>query len=176
MGFALIFNLKNPSPCSLSLGFIKNMEGKITLATLLFVGLPSILFFEYVPRSIAIPSILVLSVLMPFIISKGLFRPLSYVNEYLDKLNIVSINSIEQVSRLIIELINELTKEANNISSISQTIESLSAIATENSASSQEGAANIQNYTEQIKKMTENIHEFKKVSMSFSEDLEKYIV
>ena len=90
--------------------------------------------------------------------------------------NIVSINSIEQVSRLIIELTNELTEEANNINSISKNIESLSAIAAENSASSEEGAANIQNYTEQIRKMTENIHEFKNVSISFSEDLEKYIV
>lgn len=90
--------------------------------------------------------------------------------------NLISINSIEQVSKLIIELTKELTEEANNINSISQNIESLSAIATENSASSEEGAANIQNYTEQISKMTENIHEFKKVSMAFSEDLEKYIV
>lgn len=90
--------------------------------------------------------------------------------------NITSINSIEQVSKLIIELTNELTEEANNINSISRNIESLSAIAAENSASSQEGAANIQNYTEQIRKMTENIHEFKKVSINFSEDLEKYIV
>ncbi len=90
--------------------------------------------------------------------------------------NIASINSIEQVSRLIIELTNELTAEANNINSISRNIESLSAIAAENSASSEEGAANIQNYTEQIRKMTANIHEFKKVSLNFSEDLEKYIV
>ena len=95
---------------------------------------------------------------------------------HVTKNNLVSINSIKQVSKLIIELTNELTKEANNMNSISQNIESLSAIATENSASSQEGAANIQNYTEQIRKMTENIHEFKKVSISFSEDLEKYIV
>lgn len=90
--------------------------------------------------------------------------------------NLVSINSIEQVSKLIIELTNELTEEADNINSISRNIESLSAIATENSASSEEGAANIQNYTEQIRKMTENIHEFKNVSISFSQDLEKYIV
>lgn len=90
--------------------------------------------------------------------------------------NLISINSIEQVSELIIELTNELTEEANNIYSISKSIESLAAIATENSASSEEGAANIQNYTEEIRKMTENIHEFKKVSMNFSEDLEKYIV
>ena len=90
--------------------------------------------------------------------------------------NLVSINSITQVSELIIELTNELIDEANNINSLSQSIESLAAIAEENSASSQEVSANIQTYTEEIKKMTENIYEFKKVSVQFSEDLEKYIL
>lgn len=90
--------------------------------------------------------------------------------------NVSSINSIKQVSELIIELIAELTEEADNINSISLRIESLSAIAEENSASSQEASANIQSYTEEIKNMTKNIHEFKSVSMEFSEDLETYIL
>ncbi len=90
--------------------------------------------------------------------------------------NVSSINSIKQVSELIIELIAELTEEADNINSISLSIESLSAIAEENSASSQEASANIQSYTEEIKNMTKNIHEFKSVSMKFSEDLETYIL
>ncbi len=90
--------------------------------------------------------------------------------------NQASVNSISQVSDLIIELTNELTNETNNINNISQGIESLAAIAEENSASSQEVSANVQAYTEEIRKMTESIHEFKKVSMEFSKDLEKYIV
>lgn len=90
--------------------------------------------------------------------------------------NVNSINSIRQVSNLIIELIAELTKEADNINSISLNIESLSSIAEENSASSQEASANIQNYAEEIKKMTKNIHEFKNVSLEFSKDLETYIL
>ena len=90
--------------------------------------------------------------------------------------NIGSVNSIKQVSELIIELINELTDEANNISSISENIESLAAIAEENSASSQEVSASVQTYTHELNKMTENIHEFKKVSIQFSQDLEKYII
>lgn len=90
--------------------------------------------------------------------------------------NVLSINSIAQVSNLIIELTTELIQEANNINSIFHGIESLAAIAEENSASSQEVSANIQTYTEEIKKMTENIHEFKKVSVQFSEDLERYIM
>ncbi|MBU5313169.1 heme NO-binding domain-containing protein [Tissierella carlieri] len=90
--------------------------------------------------------------------------------------NQASVNSIAQVSDLIIELTNELTNETNNINNISQGIESLAAIAEENSASSQEVSANVQTYTEEIRKMTESIHEFKKVSVEFSKDLEKYIV
>lgn len=90
--------------------------------------------------------------------------------------NHTSVNSIAKVSDLIIELTKELTKETENINTISQGIESLAAIAEENSASSQEVSANVQAYTEEIRKMTESIHEFKKVSMQFSEDLERYIV
>ncbi len=87
-----------------------------------------------------------------------------------------SVNSIAQVSNLIIELTNELTNETDNINSISHSIESLAAIAEENSASSQEVSANVHSYTEEIRKMTESIHEFKKVSIEFSKELEKYVV
>lgn len=90
--------------------------------------------------------------------------------------NIVSINSIEDVSKLIAHLIDELNLEAENMNSISENIESLAAIAEENSASSEEASANIQVYSEEIRKMTKNIEEFKKVSMDFSEDLEVYIL
>lgn len=90
--------------------------------------------------------------------------------------NVVSINSIENVSKLLAHLIDELNDEANNMNSISENIESLAAIAEENSASSEEASANIQVYSEEIRKMTKNIAEFKKVSMEFSEDLEEYIL
>lgn len=87
-----------------------------------------------------------------------------------------SARSIEEVSNLIIELTKELTLESENINSIFENIESLSAIAQENSASSQEVSANIQSYAQEIKNMTENIEEFRKVSLDFSKELEKYIV
>ncbi len=90
--------------------------------------------------------------------------------------NVASINSIENVTELIVDLIDELNQEAGNMSSISENIESLAAIAEENSASSEEASANIQIYSEEIKKMTQNIEEFKKVSREFSEDLELYIL
>lgn len=90
--------------------------------------------------------------------------------------NHASVNSIAQVADLIIELINELTNETNNINTISGSIESLAAIAEENSASSQEVATNVYSYTEEIKKMMDSIREFKRISIEFSEELERYIV
>lgn len=90
--------------------------------------------------------------------------------------NLESVNSIKQVSDLIIELTGELYNESKSINSISQNIVSLAAIAEENSASSQEVSANIHSYTEEIKKMIVNIDEFKNVSSQFSEDLEKYVM
>lgn len=90
--------------------------------------------------------------------------------------NMDSVDSIAKVSQLIIELTNELTRETDNINRISESIESLAAIAEENSASSQEVSANVQTYTEEIRNMTKNIDEFKKVSVDFSKDLEKYVI
>ena len=87
-----------------------------------------------------------------------------------------AVNSVAKVSQLITQLTKELTIETDNINSLFQGIESLAAIAEENSASSQEVSANVYAYTEEIKKMTESIHEFKKVSLEFSKELEKYVV
>lgn len=87
-----------------------------------------------------------------------------------------TVESIQNVGDLIIELVNELNKETMSMNKISQHIESLAAIAEENSASSEEVSANVTAYTDEIKSMTEKIMEFKKVSEEFSKDLEKYII
>lgn len=87
-----------------------------------------------------------------------------------------AIVSIEEVSDLIANLTVELTEETSNINDMTGVVESLAAIAEENSASSQEVSANVQSYAEEIRKMTENIQEFKKISLDFSKDLEKYTI
>lgn len=66
---------------ALSLGFIKSIEGKIALASLVFVGLPSALLFKFMPWGLAFPSSLILSALVPFGLTKGLFRPLDSIYE-----------------------------------------------------------------------------------------------
>jgi methyl-accepting chemotaxis protein len=90
--------------------------------------------------------------------------------------NYETVLSIKNVSKLLIELVNDLSKETGDMSKISSNIESLAAIAEENSASSEEVSANVTSYTEEIKKMIGNIKEFKKASEEFNQELEKYIM
>ena len=87
-----------------------------------------------------------------------------------------SAKSITNVTELIIELTNELQEETNYITTLSTSIESLAAIAEENSASSEEVSAFVQDYTQEISNMINNIQEFKKVSVEFGKDLERYTV
>ncbi|WP_055665744.1 heme NO-binding domain-containing protein [Desnuesiella massiliensis] len=82
--------------------------------------------------------------------------------------------SIQSVSSSMIKTIDELNKEADSISSIYDTIESLAAIAEENSASSEEVSASVSNYTNEIMKLIDNIHDFKKITEEFKDDLERY--
>lgn len=90
--------------------------------------------------------------------------------------NYETVLSIKNVSSLLIELVNDLSKETGDMNKISSNIESLAAIAEENSASSEEVSANVTSYTEEIKKMIGNINEFKKASEEFNQELEKYIM
>ena len=82
--------------------------------------------------------------------------------------------SVQIVTASVIETINELNNEADSISHICDKIESLAAIAEENSASSEEVSASVSNYTNEIKKLTGNIHEFKNITVTFKQDLNKY--
>lgn len=70
----------------LSLGFIKSIEGKIAICSLFFVGIPSIIFYKFFDSQIALPITLILSLLMPFLITKGLFKPLQSIYKSMDSL------------------------------------------------------------------------------------------
>ena len=87
-----------------------------------------------------------------------------------------TVHSMEDVSTLIIQLIDELNMETDSMNQIYQGIESLAAIAEENSAASQEVSESVMSYTDEIQSMIEGIAEFKKVSQEFSSDLEKYTI
>ena len=82
--------------------------------------------------------------------------------------------SVQSVANSMIETINKLNTEADAISDVYDGIESLATIAEENSASSEEVSASVINYTNEIKKLIENIYDFKGITETFKNDLEKY--
>ncbi|MBE6071585.1 MAG: chemotaxis protein [Clostridium butyricum] len=82
--------------------------------------------------------------------------------------------SVKKVATSMIETINKLNAEANSINSVYDSIESLAAIAEENSASSEEVSANVTTYTNEIKKLIDNISDFKGITETFKNDLNKY--
>lgn len=87
-----------------------------------------------------------------------------------------TVDTVKNVSDLIIELINRLNKNTEYMNDVSNNIESLAAIAEENSASSEEVTANVTTYTNEINNMIDKIEEFKKLSEEFSKELEKYTI
>ena len=82
--------------------------------------------------------------------------------------------SVKSVANSMIETINKLNTEADAISNVYDSTESLAAIAEENSASSEEVSASVINYTNEIKKLIDNIYDFKGITETFKNDLEKY--
>lgn len=68
----------------LSLGFMKNMEGKIGLSSLLLVGIPGAILSKVLDPIIYMPTILALSLTIPLIVSKLLFRPIKDIKTSLD--------------------------------------------------------------------------------------------
>lgn len=82
--------------------------------------------------------------------------------------------SIQTVSEVMINTIKDLNMESDSIASVFDNIESLAAIAEENSASSEEVSASVSNYINEIGSLVENIHEFKKITETFKNDLSKY--
>lgn len=105
---------------ALSFGFIKTMEAKIALSTLIFVGVPGALLAKFASNNTAMIGVLVLSALVPFIVSKGLFRPLGYIHECLDELknkdfsmvhNMSSNDFFEDINQKIIDIKGSIKKD-----------------------------------------------------------------
>ncbi len=82
----------------LTFGLVKKLESKLALAILLFIGIPAGLMITYLPNSIVIPSILVLSFVIPLIVSKQLFKPIIHINRYLDTLKEKDFSIAHQIS------------------------------------------------------------------------------
>ncbi len=85
-----------------------------------------------------------------------------------------AVDSIDQVSATLIQMINELTTETESVNRVSNNIESLAAIAQENSASSEEVSANVSTFAQELQNMIGHVVEFKRVTENFRNDLAKY--
>lgn len=70
----------------LSFGFIKNLEGKLALASLILVGIPTAIAARFLPITVTIPLVLILSIVVPLLVGKGLFKPIKTIRSNLDKL------------------------------------------------------------------------------------------
>lgn len=93
---------------ALSLGFIKSMEGKIAIASLVLVGIPATLLYQFLDMKVALPITLVLSVLMPFLIAKGLFKPLQSIYNSMDSVIDKNLSINEDIST------NDFFEDINN--------------------------------------------------------------
>lgn len=102
---------------ALSLGFMKNFEAKVALASLLLVGIPSVLVTRFVDFTFALPIILILSSLIPFITSKGLLKPLKSIYNSLDEIEgkNLSINQDISTNDFLEELNHRLNKVKESI-------------------------------------------------------------
>lgn len=70
----------------LSLGFIKNFEAKVAMGSLLLGGLPLVLLSNHMDSSLLIPITLAISFLVPFIVGKGLLRPLNSIFKSMEEI------------------------------------------------------------------------------------------
>lgn len=70
----------------LSLGFIKSFEAKVAMGSLLLGGLPLVLLSNHMDSSLLIPITLAISFLVPFIVGKGLLRPLNSIFKSMEEI------------------------------------------------------------------------------------------
>lgn len=82
--------------------------------------------------------------------------------------------SIQNVSRSMIDTINHLSKQSEEVGKAFDSVQGLAAIAEENSASSQEVSASVVEYVKEINQLMENIQEFKVITEYFKKDLDAY--
>ncbi len=103
----------------LSLGFIKSIEGKLALGSLLFVGIPSSLLFKFTNWLVALPLTLILSSLLPFLMTKRLFKPLDSIYESMDNLLKKDLSFNEDISTN--DFFENINKKLNQIRDLIKT-------------------------------------------------------
>lgn len=105
------------------------------------------------------------------------FRRLEESNRTLEKVakeNNESTGQISIVAESIVRLVEEMSVQTQQLSTVFENVHMLAAIAEENSASSEEMSANVIEYSNKIKELTSYIEELEKLSLNFKTELGKY--
>ncbi|MFZ7102351.1 MAG: heme NO-binding domain-containing protein [Peptococcaceae bacterium] len=105
------------------------------------------------------------------------FAQLENSNRSLEKAvkdNMSATTEIGNVSTTIVTLVEELSRETQNISEVFENLHTLAAIAQENSASSEEMSANVMEYSDKIKELSGYIKQLEQLTGGFKDELKKY--
>lgn len=107
------------------------------------------------------------------------FKQLEESNKTLEKVakdNNESTGQISIVAGNIVRLVEEMSTQTQQLSTVFENVHMLAAIAQENSASSEEMSANVIEYSNKIKELTSYIEELEKLSQNFRTELSKYTI
>lgn len=91
-----------------SFGFIKGLETKIALASLLFVGIPIMIISNFVDKKIMTPIALALSFIIPYFVGKALFKPKDAILESINEIKSKDLSFERNIST------NDFFEDINN--------------------------------------------------------------
>ena len=91
-----------------SFGFVKKLELKIALGTLIFGGLPMIILSQFVDNKVLVPLSLLLAFLVPYLIGKGLVKPMEDILLSIDEIKEKDLSFERNIST------NDLFQDINN--------------------------------------------------------------
>lgn len=91
-----------------SFGFIKGLETKIALASLLFGGIPIMIISNFVDKKIMTPIALALSFIIPYFVGKALFKPKDAILESINEIKSKDLSFERNIST------NDFFEDINN--------------------------------------------------------------
>ncbi|MBU5437024.1 heme NO-binding domain-containing protein [Tissierella sp. MSJ-40] len=99
----------------LSLGFIKSIEGKIALVSLLLIGIPAVILPKIIDNNLYTATVLALSVIIPLLTGKMLFKPLKDIYLSLESIIEKDLSMEEDISTN--DFLEEINDRINSIKS-----------------------------------------------------------
>jgi methyl-accepting chemotaxis protein len=102
----------------LSFGFIKSFEAKVGVASLLLAGIP-IALLHYLNSKLLVPVSLVLSFLIPFIVGKGLLKPMKSIFQSIEEIENKDLSFERNISTN--DFLEDINNRMNKIKSIIKT-------------------------------------------------------